>query len=40
MVINGVPIGNAYDQLERYVCAASTAKDKPEACYTLPEKMK
>lgn len=40
MVVNGVPIGNAYDRLERYVCAASAAKDKPEACYTLPDDMK
>ena len=40
MLVSGVPIGNDYDRLERYVCAASPLEGRPAACYELPENMR
>ncbi|PSC74983.1 Gamma-interferon-inducible lysosomal thiol reductase [Micractinium conductrix] len=39
MVVNGAPIGALYDQLQMFVCAASPVEGRPEACYSLPERM-
>ena len=40
MVVNGVAIGSDYDKLSLYICTASTASPKPDACYNLPENMR
>lgn len=40
MVVNGVGIGSDYDKLFLYICTASSANPKPDACYDLPERMR
>lgn len=40
MVVNGVAIGSDYDKLFLYICTASPADPKPDACYDLPERMR
>lgn len=40
MVVNGVAIGSDYDKLFLYICTASSASPKPDACYDLPERMR
>ncbi|KAI7839599.1 hypothetical protein COHA_006666 [Chlorella ohadii] len=40
MVVNGVAIGSDYDKLFLYICTASSANPKPDACYDLPERMR